>query len=302
MIDRYRGLDLNLFIVFDALLHHGSVSRAALTLGRSQSAISHALNRLRDHYGDELFIKTHDGMMPTERARALEEAVTAFVDHAEHALRRNVPFDPATTVRRVTLALSDTGELATLPSLLGPLRAEAPHLTLQVIGSWGDSLEAHLAEGTVDLVISGPLRLSANIQQQKLFEHEFTVIVSRDCPIEGEISLEQFGALEEIAVRPASAYRHTFDAVLERQGFKRRPVVETEHSLVVPHMVGSGPTFVAIVPMGLADIYRESCRLKLLRPTFDVPKIEIIQYFHRRVKNDPFSVWLRGLIRRRLQQ
>ncbi|SLK10347.1 regulatory helix-turn-helix protein, lysR family [Novosphingobium mathurense] len=74
--ERYRVLDLNLIVVFDALLKHRNVSRAAEELCRSQSAISHALARLRKHFGDDLFVKVQDGIVPTTRALELEPAGT----------------------------------------------------------------------------------------------------------------------------------------------------------------------------------------------------------------------------------
>lgn len=302
MIEKYRGLDLNLFIVFDALLEHGSVSRAARSLGRSQSAISHALGRLRAYFGDELFVKTQEGVMPTQRALELDDAVRSFVRHADAVLLRSVPFDPNISRRRINLALSDTGELTTLVPLAAALRKEAPGCTLYSEPLNGEELEKALASGVLDLGLGRPRDLSANILQQKLFDHSFCLIVARSCPLQGPVTIEQYVAMKEVMVATPSGLRATLLNHLEGLGIRANVAVATHHSLVVPYMVASSPDYVAIVPRHLALVYGEALGLKILDTAFSLPNVEVFQYFHRRVKNDPFSIWLRRLMHRTFSQ
>lgn len=295
MIEKYRGLDLNLFIVFDALLTHQNVSRAAHSLGRSQSAISHALARLRAYFDDDLFVKTHDGIMPTERALELSAAVRTFVSYANNALLQAVPFDPGTARRQIKLALGDMGDLATLVPLLNALREEAPGCPLYSKPCWGDELEQALADGSMDLALAGPIKLSANILQQKLYDHRFSAVVARESPLTGRISAEQFSAMKEVLAIPPSDARRSLNSLLDRAGVVRNVVVTTHHALIVPHVVASSPEFIAIVPYRLADIYGQAVGLRTVSTDFELPTVEIYQYFHRRAKNDPFSMWLRRL-------
>lgn len=302
MIEKYRGLDLNLFIVFDALLQHGSVSRAARTLGRSQSAISHALGRLRTYFGDELFVKTQEGVMPTQRALELGEAVRTFVNYADAALLRAVPFDPKTSKRRINLALNDTGEMTTLVPLATTLREEAPGCTLYSEPCSGEQLEKALASGTLDLALGRTLNLSANINQQKLYDHAFSLIVARDSPLQGPVTPEQYNAMKEVVAVPPEGTRYTISDYLDQVGVKGNVAVTTHHGVVIPYVVASNPDYIAVVPRGLAYIYADGLGLKILDATFALPVIEIFQYFHRRVKNDPFSIWLRKLVHRTFNQ
>lgn len=302
MIEKYRGLDLNLFIVFDALLKHGSVSRAARSLGRSQSAISHALGRLRVHFGDELFVKTQEGVMPTQRALEMSEAVQTFVSHADTALMRAVPFDPQTAKRRINLALNDTGELTTLVPLADALRMEAPGCTLYSVPQSGEELEKALAAGRLDLAVGRSQNLSANILQQRLYDHAFSLIVARDCPLQGPVTPDQYSAMKEVVHISPPGIRYSLADHLDRLGVKGKVAVTAHHALVVPYIVASSPDYIAIVPRRLAHVYGEPFGLKTLRTTFPLPKIEIFQYFHRRVKNDPFSIWLRKLVHRTFNQ
>lgn len=295
-VERYRALDLNLFVVFGALLRHRSVSRAADELCRSQSAISHSLARLRDHFGDELFVKTHDGIMPTARALELEDAVVRFIQHAEQALVLPAAFDPFNSDRTITLAVTDVGELASAPALLEELRKSAPACRLQTVSLSGPELEQTLADGSVDLALSGPLRFAANIIQQKLYDHGYVVVVADDCPLQGRITAAEYQAMRHIVVSPASTYLHTTQQVLDRQGITLNPVFVTEHALMLPHMVRLDPSYVAIVPKRLAEVYVKPFGLRVLHADFDLPDLRVFQYFHRRVKADPFSIWLRGLV------
>ena len=295
MIEKYRGLDLNLFIVFDALLTHQNVSRAARSLGRSQSAISHALARLRAYFDDDLFVKTQGGIIPTERAMELSEAVRSFVTHANNALSQAAPFDPGTSRRQIKLALGDMGDLATLVPLLNVLREEAPGCTLYSRSCWGDELEQALANGSMDLALSGPIKFSANILQQKLYDHRFSAIVARDSPLIGRISAKQFSAMKEVLLIPPSNAPRTLSSLLGRAGVVRNVAVTTHHALIVPHIVASNPEFIAIVPHRLAYVYGQVMGLRTVSTDFELPTVPICQYFHRRVKNDPFNMWLRRL-------
>lgn len=295
MIEKYRGLDLNLFIVFDALLTHKNVSRAAHGLGRSQSAISHALARLRAYFDDDLFVKTQDGVIPTERALELSGAVRAFVVHANNALLQAVQFDPGTSHRQVKLALGDMGDLAALVPLLDALRAEAPGCTLYTKPCSGDELERALADGSMDIAFAGPIKLSANILQQKLYDHRFCAIVARNSPLTGRISAEQFSAMKEVLTVPRPDALHTLGDLLDRAGVIRNVAVSTHDALIVPHIVASNPEFIAIVPYRLACGYGQALGLRILSTNFELPTVPMCQYFHRRVKNDPFNMWLRRL-------
>lgn len=295
MIEKYRGLDLNLFIVFDALLTHKNVSRAAESLGRSQSAISHALARLRAYFDDDLFVKTQAGIIPTERALELSEAVRAFVAHANNALSQAVQFEPGTARRQIKLALGDMGDLATLVPLLDALRVEAPGCTLYSKPCSVDELERGLADGSMDIALTGPIKLSANILQQKLCDHRFSAIVAQDSPLTGQISAEQFSAMKEVLTVPPSDAGRTLGDLLDRAGVVRNVVVTTHHALIASHIVASNPEFIAIVPDRLANVYGEVLGLRTVSTDFELPTVPICQYFHRRVKNDPFNMWLRRL-------
>lgn len=294
-MDDVRGVDLNLFVILDALVRHRSVSRAAESLGMSQSAVSHALARLRRHFGDPLFLKTRDGVAPTARATALAPDAAQFVAFAQKALVGRGGFDPATAERTITTNLTDMAELQLLPTLMERLATVAPGCRLQTLPV--PDMQQALEAGTIDLAIYGPVKTARDIRQQKLFEHVFVVIAARDCRIGPRITLEEACTMDHVVVSPTRADRMTIEAQLARRGLHRRAALSTPHWLVVPHLVGANPQLLAIVPLSLAELYKDFCGLKILEPEFELPKIEILQYWHARSEADAFNSWFRALVR-----
>ena len=115
-------LDLNLLIVMDAMLRERNVSKAAERIGLTQSAMSHALNRLRQYFDDPLFIKTGQAMEPTPKAIALQAAVVDVMGAVRQRILSEAHFDPATAKREFTLCVTDMGEIVFVPVILALIR------------------------------------------------------------------------------------------------------------------------------------------------------------------------------------
>ena len=146
------GFDLNLLPVALAIHEERSVSGAARKLGMSQPAVSVALNKLRRALGDPLFVRTAHGMEPTPRALALVSPTRDILHRLQTGVLASVEFDPATTERKFTVALSDIGEMTILPRLLDRLRRDAPRASICSVtmapartGSRSTSLASRLA-------------------------------------------------------------------------------------------------------------------------------------------------------------
>jgi DNA-binding transcriptional LysR family regulator len=296
-IDPLKELDFGALITLDALLRHASVTRASEELDTSPSAVSHTLARLRALLGDALFVKLHNRLEPTPRALVLASQVAELLALARETLSSEKGFHPGGAERILRLCLDDLGELAILPQLIAHLRATAPGYTVRTIPQIGHSLEDLIGYGKADLAIMGPQTVGADVVQQRLYDHRFTIIASKACALNGSISAKEYLAYEHVAYSPSLADEGWLRRRLDKTVGPRRVRVSTPHQLLIPHLVQQDAALIAVVPALLATTCARSGQVKVLAPTFPLPKIQVFQYWHRRFQTDPFSVWLREQVK-----
>ena len=293
---RYREIDLNLFVVFDALLRATSVSRAAKSLGLSQSAVSQALGKLRRHFGDELFLKNRTGVTPTSTAIALSEDIRQFIAFSEGALMPRAAFDPVATPRDIRISTSDMGEILVAPLMLEAFGRFAPGCRLTFLDLWGEELREGLERGTIDLVIHARAPPGGDVLQQKLFDDSTVVLAHGASRLGPAITEAEFAVLPHLAVSPGRLDHVNPDDVGIFRGMPRNVVACVSNWLAVPHLIETNRELIAVAPSLLAKAYQRF-DLKVLTPSFDLPKFRIFQFWHRRVNADPFSLWLRSKVR-----
>jgi len=169
------AVDLNLLVVLDAVLTERSATRAAKRLGVTQSAVSNALARLRDLFGDPLVVRHGRGLTPTPRAEALAPQVAHWVREVGTLLGEAPPFDAATSRREFTLACADYYGMVVLPPLMEALCKRAPHARLRIV-----SLEELVGGGglahDVDVHVGRPPAVEAGCHRRPLFEEEFVCL------------------------------------------------------------------------------------------------------------------------------
>ena len=293
----HAGLDLNLLILFDAIHRCDSVGQAARTLAISQSAASQGLRKLREHFGDPLFLKTRDGIRPTSRAQELAPQFAELLEQVRRVTTPGGTLDLARQQRTITIAAGDMAELAFMPRLLPRFAQLAPLCKLRSINLEGAELGRALESGEVDLCLNGALRFGGEVHQQKLLAHRFVILARRDCPLEQEIDLARFEAGRHILVEPTRDDRLRLRARLGQAGIRLNPYYTTPHWLLLPHLIDETPNSFAIVPEVLAR-HAEALGLgKMLLPLFALPPIAIFQFWHKRFDTDPMAKWIRGVVR-----
>lgn len=290
-------LDLNLLVVFHHLLLHKRVSLVAQALGMSQPAVSSALGRLRVKLGDELFLRTPNGMAPTPYALLLAAPVALALDGLQQALNVRAAFDPATSTRSFTLAMTDVGEMYFLPVLVDALTRAAPGVTLQVVSVTQPSLKDDMAAGRIDLALGLLPQLQAGVFQQSLFRQKYICLMRNTHPLaaRSKLTLAAFTAAEHVRVVAAGTGHGRVDVALAQKQLHRK------FRLSVPHYVALGDVLrhanlIATVPERFAD--------RVLKP-FDLVKRDlpiavddsaIHQFWHGRLHRDPGHQWLRQSI------
>ncbi len=291
-------LDLNLLSVLDAMFRERSVTRAAHTLGLTQSAMSHALNRLRAAFDDQLFVKVGSEMVPTRKGESLRQPVGDVMSTVRRQILSEASFDPRTARRLFTLCVSDMGELVIMPALLERFRKEAPHCALRSQRVPSEQIEGLLAAGDADLAIGSLRYVPPGLYQQRLYNHTFVTIVStRNREIGASISLEQFERMPHVAVALAGAST-PYDHAVEEQGVKRVIKVTTPHFLMVPLLLERQPELIATVPLALAIVFGKLGIVRALQPPVQLPQFAVNQHWHPRFHHDPAVIWLRELTKR----
>jgi LysR family transcriptional regulator, mexEF-oprN operon transcriptional activator len=176
------GLDLNLLVVFDALMTEQNVTRAALRLGLSQPATSNALARLRSLMEDELFIRKTTGLSPTPKAIALAQQLRPALQQIQSVLLHEPNFDPATSDRVFAIGMSDYVELTLLPKLIQTLQAIAPNISLQIRSGDRQKLFSLLDKGEIDLAFGFFPETNLRHKEQFLFHEVYSCVCRRDHP------------------------------------------------------------------------------------------------------------------------
>jgi DNA-binding transcriptional LysR family regulator len=295
--------DLNLLPIAFALYDELSVSRAARLLGMSQPAVSMALRRMRETFDDPLFIRVASGVAPTPRAHAIIQAARPLVARLQEDLLTGQTFDPATSTRPFTVALSDVGEMAFLPILLGPLRSQAPHCAVRASSAAPAQLSHELEKGEIDVAVGYFRALtSKNFRHRRLSTHRFACLLRADNPIRAErLSAPDFLAAEHIVVREDGRSQEVVERFFERRRVRRTVAVYASHFLGVPFVVASS-NLIATVPYAVAqDFARMSRQLAVALPPFEMPGFELKLHWHRRFDNEPRNRWLREQVTKLLR-
>ena len=290
-------LDLNLLPVLLALSEHRSVSAAARQLAMSQPAVSSALARLRASLGDPLFVRTARGMEPTPRTLSLLPPTRAALGIVDNEIVPAQGFNPATSEKKITLALSDIGEMVFLPKVLQRLQAQAPGMTVRSVTLPVTQLERGLELGEVDLAVGYfPDLKGNNFFQQRLFSHGFVCLLRAAHPIKSaKLTPKQFMSLGHAVVNAEGRSQEVFERYLQKRGIRRHVVLNTPHFMSLPAIV-SQSDLVATVPLAVGVWFSSTARIRMAKPPFPVPRFDLKQHWHRRLNNDPQSKWLRTLI------
>lgn len=285
-------IDLRHLRIFLALYASKHVSRAAETVGLSQSSVSVALGQLRQHYQDPLFVRTAHGMQATPRAEQLAPTLRQALQMLDHSLERAPEFRPREISREFQISMTDVGYVTLLPAVLAAVQRLAPRVSIRVRHLSHDTAR-QLELGEVDLAMGFTSEIKSGFYQQKLLDEGFTCIASRVHPRVGDsLNLEQLAQEKHVRVMVSATAHTLIDRVLERAGVQR------EFALTIPAFLGvdqivAGSELLAIVPRRLATAYVAVGAVKRVALPLRLPAYAVNQYWHERFHRDPASIWLR---------
>lgn len=291
-----QDMDLNLLVVFNELCKHGRVSAVAQNLGISQPGVSNALGRLRKLLGDELFLRTSRGMVPTPYAEALAQPIADALAALHGTLNARASFDPARSERAFVIGVNDVGETYFLPRLMRALDDAAPGVTIRTVRTTSIDVKDEMERGRIDLAMGFLPGLKHGFFQRRLFRQPYVCIFREDHPLARTgVSARQFRAAEHVAIVSEGTGHGVVDQVIEQAGIRRRL------RLTVPHFMAVGPVLqatdmIAVVPRRFADCACKPFGLATAPCPVKIPESVINVFWHARNHREPANQWLRQVV------
>jgi DNA-binding transcriptional LysR family regulator len=279
-------LDLNLLTVFRALLRSESVTLAASHLNLTQSAVSHALNRLRLQFGDPLFLRAGGRMRTTPRALQIAPKIEEALSLIEGTL--GGAFDPRLIRRDFHLGLVNFGALYLIPALVGRLATEAPRARVTADYLQPEAAARRLRTGEIDLAIGVFDRMCEEWEATPLFDDRIALIAAKsNRKVGSRVTAAGLAKLDHVQVPLPERY----DSELLQAGIRRRFAASVDDVLSGLFAVAR-TNCVALVPGTVAKIYREVCALKILTPPVRLSPFRVDLVRESRTASDPEQRWL----------
>jgi DNA-binding transcriptional LysR family regulator len=289
-----RAIDLNLLVVLRALLAERHVTRAARSVGLSQSATSHALARLRELFDDALLVRSGSKLELTPRALEISATLERVLLELEGLVLGPAPFNPRTARRNFTLGMVDYGQAILCGPLLTRLAEEAPHVNVEVTA----------APNLLDLLERGEIDLAATVQDEprsghnsrELFEDEFVCVVRARHPVlKSRLTLRRYLELRHVVVAPYGAAGSLVDSALAERGLERRVAARIPNFLAAPIVIAN-TDFINTGPARLARLLAERHALRILPVPVPLPRFKFSLVWHKRHDADPAHRWLRDRV------
>lgn len=290
-----KEIDANLLVTLDALLVDASVTRAAERLGRSASAISHALANLREIFDDELFVRAGQRLVPTARALELAPTVHVILAGMESLLRPNKPFDPSASVRAFAATSSEAGELI----LVEPLRKRLQSLAPSVQVDWSPSrrdenidalrnARSHFVIDIEDTPVAAP-----DVRVAKLFDDTLTTLARNGHPFtKRKPNAAGFAAADHIAVHKLPVLTQ-LEQALANEGLDFNVSSRASSSLVGVLAVLNSDSLLTL-PSSLAGILEEQFGLARIPQPVPPVNLPIRLLWHSSYDRDECHEWVRG--------
>ncbi len=292
----FRHLDLNLLRVLAAIHRTGSVTAAGQQLALSQPATSNALARLREFFGDELFVRSPRGLHPTRTAQRIAPAVIAHLQALEATVLSAEGFDPAESRVHWRLSLSDLGEILFLPPLARALRGEAPRCQLSNVSVAAGQVAGALEAREVDVAIGILQAGHGGITGETLFEERFVGITARGWKPRSLDAKQLAGAALAVAT-PTATVHGGVEAKLKQLKLADRAVLHARHFGALPELV-SRTDLLAIVPRMFAESLAPRYDVRVWELPDVAPTYAVRMLWHTSANGDAAHAWLRALIKR----
>ena len=286
--------DLNLLVVFDAIMREGSISAAAQVLHRSQPAVSASVARLRRQFGDELFVRTRTGVRPTPVAIEVYRWVSPGLDYLRRAVLGEASFDPERDRRDFVVGMSDDVEAALLPHVLDRTREFAGVRVLSRPASSATAVEM-IDVGEIELAVGAATVTDAHHRTRRLFASGYSCIFNpRLLPLPSELSLEEYLDTPHLLIS-FDGRRGVVDDVLDGMARTRTVVGSTAQFASAAIQLATLPVL-CTMPTHAALRFAAALDLTVCEPPIPLPHYDINLIWHAAAGADPAHEWFREVV------
>jgi DNA-binding transcriptional LysR family regulator len=296
-VPRLGAIDLNLLVVFDAIMMERSVTRAGQRLGLSQPAISHALTRLRHMLRDELFVRSPNGMMPTPRAQQLATPIRIALDGLQQSLEPD-QFEPSRAATTFRIAVDNYAAIVLVAPIAAHVARIAPGVTLDFRASGTLNVLEQLDRSELHLAIGPPGVQGERFSHRRLLQDQFVVVNRKGHPAAKarEFSTDRLTTLAQLEISSAQFGADFIDSGPGRSKRGLKPAMRAPFLSAAQILATSD--LVSVLPLNVARNMTRSHQL-VFRPFSRSPKpIEAAMIWLRRLDNQPAHAWLRDVISR----
>lgn len=300
-MNKLNQVDLNLLVALQALIRTKSVTKAALQLNITQSAMSRTLQRLRHQFGDPLFVRTKGGLLPTERTIEMSTSLDCLLQHAE-TLLNPAAFEPKQANTHFTLMMSDFFSQVFMPPVYKTLFEQAPGVSLTCLNRQPDMMEK-LSLGEADLSFSSDVQKpQADIYAQALGPDRLVTIMRKGHPLANQpLTLDAYCNSAHALISMGGDRAGAIDLALAKIGRKRNVVLRMPHFTAAPYAIEQSDLLLTL-PGCLARKMAEHLEVVVMDAPVDTPIYQYYMVWHARQHNNLAHRWLRTEVQKVLSQ
>ncbi|MBB6413893.1 LysR family transcriptional regulator [Mesorhizobium sangaii] len=293
---RFKGLDLNLLVVLDALLSERGLTAAARRINLSQPAMSAAVARLRDYFHDELFSMSGRERILTPRAETLAPAVRDALLHIQCSIISWDPFNPAQSDRRFRIIVSDFVTLVFFEKVVERVAREAPAVSFELL-PLDDDPDELLRRGDVDFLILPELFMSSAHPRVALFDETLVCVgCATNKQLPRQLTFERYMSMRHVSVKFGRMQKPSIEEwFLLEHGLKRRVEVVVQAFSMIPPMV-SGTARIATMPLRLVKHFEKTFPLQIVDLPLPLPAFTEAVQWPALHNSDPASIWMREIM------
>ena len=286
-------VDLNLFIVFDAIYTEANLTRAGQIVGITQPAVSNALARLRETFNDPLFVRTAQGMVPTPMAQNIIGPVRNALQLLRVSVQESRTFDAKQANKTYRISMTDLSEQILLPPLFQRLRRLAPAVQIESFQAKRRETTKELAAGRLDFAVDAPLNTDPQVRHVKLMEDRYVCAMRPGHPLaKDKLSLDEYLSQAHIQISSRRSGLGYIDLSLGKMGLQRKVALRSQHYLMASSVLHNTDMLMT-VPERFA---RRHNLHHVDLPVSDVPTLETHLYWHESTDQDPANRWMREQI------